>query len=1059
MTAVVACRTCGTEPLQNARFCHGCGSPVAEADTHAEYKQVTVLFADVVHSMNIAAVVGAERLREIMAELVNRAMAVVQRYGATVDQFTGDGIMAVFGAPVALEDHAFRACLAALELQNQTQHLAAEVDRRDGVDLRLRIGLNSGQVIAGEFGTAVIGYTAIGEQVGMAQRMESAAPAGGVMLSESTARLVAPAAILGDPEMVAIKDTDGPVSARRLLGVASERERTAPAQSTLVGRDLEVNTLSGLLERSMGGRGSVVGVVGPPGIGKSRLVREVMEIARSRGFYVTASFCESHATQIPFHAMAGLFRAAWLEGLDDAAVRTQLRARIPDADPEDLLLLDDLLGIADPNVRLPRIDPDARRRRLTALINTVNLARARTEPVLYVMEDVHWIDEVSESMMADVLAVVGQTPVMAVITYRPDYEGALLRVHGAQTIALTPLTDSETSSLIGELLGPDPSVGGLAATVVSRVGGNPFFAEEMVRELAQRGLLDGERGGYVCRADVDDVSVPATVQATIAARIDRLDPIAKRTLSAAAVVGLRFGTDLLAKLGVEPAIDALVQAELIDQVRFTPAAEYAFHHPLIRAVAYESQLKSDRSEWHRRVAAIIQTGAPDSIDEYAPLIAEHLEAAGEVRDAYGWHMRAGAWSTRRDISAARASWERARQIADALPDSEPDLISMRIAPRTKLCGSAWRGGQSNVDGLVDELRELCTGAGDNASLAVGVTALALQHGNRGQYRESIRLASETMAVLESLSDPTSTIGAATALASIMHEAGQSADVLRWSQTVIDWADGDVPERDFRTGGSPLIALALVFRGIARWWLGQVGWRQDLDDAVALAPRTDPITHPSVVSWKYLAAIQHGVLRADGTAVGELEAALRIAEASGEDTSVANLKTTLGRVLAERDRSVDRQRGSALLAEVREICLQREFFLVNLPVLEIYIARGRVGFADFDEVLPPMRHAVDQLLREGQVVQGIWGSAVLAEALLKRGTGGDMAEAQGVIDNLAKVPDDVSGVVRDIWLLRLRALLAKARGDENTYCDYRDRYRAMATSLGFEGHMDWAEAMP
>src|SRR6201996_2343995 len=183
MTAVTACRTCGTEPLENARFCHGCGSPVQDGDTRAEYKQVTVLFADVVHSMDIAAAVGTERLREIMTELVNRASAVVRRYGGTIDKFTGDGIMAVFGAPVALEDHAIRACLAALGIQEETTRLAAEVKDRDCIELRLRVGLNSGQVIVGEIGSAALGYTAIGEQVGMAQRMESAAPAGGVMLS------------------------------------------------------------------------------------------------------------------------------------------------------------------------------------------------------------------------------------------------------------------------------------------------------------------------------------------------------------------------------------------------------------------------------------------------------------------------------------------------------------------------------------------------------------------------------------------------------------------------------------------------------------------------------------------------------------------------------------------------------------------------------------------------------------------------------------------------------------------------------------------------------------
>ena len=208
MTAATACRTCGTEPRAGARFCDGCGAPVTEQDSRGEYKQVTVLFADVVHSMDIAAVVGAERLREIMAELVNRAAAVVQRYGGTVDKFTGDGIMAVFGAPAALEDHAFRACLAALGIQEEVKRLAVDARDRDGVELQLRVGLNSGEVIAGELGSGPFGYTAIGEQVGMAQRMESVAPPGGVMLSASTARLVEGAATLSGPELVQIKGAE-----------------------------------------------------------------------------------------------------------------------------------------------------------------------------------------------------------------------------------------------------------------------------------------------------------------------------------------------------------------------------------------------------------------------------------------------------------------------------------------------------------------------------------------------------------------------------------------------------------------------------------------------------------------------------------------------------------------------------------------------------------------------------------------------------------------------------------------------------------------------------------
>ena len=488
---------------------------------------------------------------------------------------------------------------------------------------------------------------------------------------------------------------------------------------------------------------------------------------------------------------------------------------------------------------LPQIDPDARRRRLTALINTASLAR--TEPALFIIEDAHWIDAVSESMLADFLTVIPRTPSMVLITSRPEYDGALTRVHGAQTIALAPLDDSDTTALLAELLGSDPSVGELTTIIADRAAGNPFFAEEMVREFVQGGVLAGEHGDYVCRTEVAEVSVPATVQAAIEARIDRLTAPAKRTLNAASVIGARFGADLLAALGLDPVFDELLGVELIDQVRFTPRPEYAFHHPLIRAVAYESQLKSDRAEWHRRLAAAIQEFEPGSVEENAALIAEHLQAAGDLHAAYGWHMRAGAWSTNRDIGAARLSWERARRIADALPADDPDQLSMRIAPRTMLCATDWQGrAVQEGRGRFAELRELCSAAGDKVSLAIGMTGPATELLFAGRSREGSRLASEQMALLESIGDPTLTMGLAFIAFTNWFDVGEFGEILRWSQTVIDLAAGD-PAKGAGFGlGSPL-AVAVAFRGIARWWLGRPGWRQDLDDAVAMARNSDPAT--------------------------------------------------------------------------------------------------------------------------------------------------------------------------------------------------------------------------
>jgi hypothetical protein len=223
--------------------------------------------------------------------------------------------------------------------------------------------------------------------------------------------------------------------------------------------------------------------------------------------------------------------------------RARIRAQAPDADPEDLVLFDDLLGIGDREVELPKIDPGARRRRLAALVNAASLAREA--PSVYVIEDAHWIDEVSESMLAEFLTVIPQTPSLVLVTYRPEYEGALTRVHGAQTIALAPLSDPETATLVTELLGSDPSVAAVRALIAGRTAGNPFFAQEIVRELAERGVLDGDRGSYICGTDVAEVRVPPTLQATIAARIDRLSREAKRTLNGAAVIGSRFGPDIL----------------------------------------------------------------------------------------------------------------------------------------------------------------------------------------------------------------------------------------------------------------------------------------------------------------------------------------------------------------------------------------------------------------------------------------------------------------------------------------------------------------------------------
>jgi hypothetical protein len=488
-------------------------------------------------------------------------------------------------------------------------------------------------------------------------------------------------------------------------------------------------------------------------------------------------------------------------------------------------------------------------------------------------------------------------------------------------------------------------------------------------------------------------------------------------------------------------------------VRFTPSAEYAFHHPLIRAVAYESQLKSDRAELHRRLATGIQESASGSVEKNAALIAEHLQAAGDLRPAYAWHMRASASSANRDIGAARVSWERARQIADQLPDEHPDKLSMRIAPRTMLRATDWQATTiQESQGRFVELRELCTAGGDKVSLAIGMTGLATEHLYAGRAREGSRLASEQMALLESIGDPNLTVGLAFLAFATWFASGDFDEMLRWSQTVVDLAAGD-PAKGAEFGlGSPL-AVAVAFRGVARWWLGQPGWRRDLHDAVAMARNSDPATLGLVVTWTYGVGIVYGVLAADDYAVQTIEEAVQTAQRSSSDIALIYAEYALGVALLYRGAEEDRDHGLKLAVQAREWQRDRVPFLVQVTGVLVAWERARRG--DRDAVIPAMRKAVEELHREGHLGYGIWGTGVLAETLLDGGTEG-LAEAEEAIAWLADLSADDGSAILEITLLRLRALLSRARGDDVAYQDLVSRYRAMAKSFGFDGHIAWAE---
>ena len=438
------------------------------------------------------------------------------------------------------------------------------------------------------------------------------------------------------------------------------------------------------------------------------------------------------------------------------------------------------------------------------------------------------------------------------------------------------------------------------------------------------------------------------------------------------------------------------------------------------------------------------------------LIAEHFEAAGDLHAAFTWHMRAGTWATFHDIAAALTSWRRAQQVADRLPDDDPDRMSMRIEPRSLLCASAFRVGGSGAETGFDELRDLCTAAGDQRSLAIGMAGWVIAQNMKANNREASRLASELVRLLESIGDSTLTVALLANAMIAKHETAEMAEILRLAQYLIYLAEGD-PTKGSLVTESPL-SVATVLRGVARGCLGIPGWRDDIRQAVDMVHSFYAMTFAGVVWFAYILTIPNGLLVADATADRETAEASAMAEQCGDDLVLDLTRTARGVTLVYQD-GPEREAGLDLLATIRERALNQRFSMTLLPITNICTARYKAQLGDIEGAIECSRTAVEELFSPGPSIWSAPTVSVLVESLLCRGSDADMREARAAIDRLAALPTDPGYVLHEIWLLRLEAVLAQAQGDVAGYRHYRDLYRERATSLGFEGHMKWAEAMP
>jgi class 3 adenylate cyclase/tetratricopeptide (TPR) repeat protein len=733
----------------------------------AERKQVTVLFADVSGSMDLAEQQDPEEWRKVMQRFFSILAAAVTRFEGTVDKFTGDGIMAVFGAPIAHEDHARRACYAALQMLDDVSEYAAELRRGSGLNFSTRIGINSGEVVAGAIGEGGgSAYTAIGHTVGLAQRMEALAEPGRAYLTEHAAELAHGFLDLEDLGEFAIKGASQPVRVFELAGVGEARSRLDLARergfSRFVGREREMAALREALERAKDGVGAAVGVIAEPGVGKSRLYHEFVQGCRCDGVEVFQAQAQAHGKSIPFMPVLQMLRSFFGIGDRDAeqVAREKIAGRALLLDPsfaDDLPLMFDFLGVPDPDRPVPQMRPEARQRALGEVLCRLVGNPARRKTLALVIEDLHWIDEGSNAMLSRLVDGIEGSNTLVLVNFRPEYSPPWSASPFYATISLNPLEREDTRELLRDLAGEDPSLDGLDQPIHERTGGNPFFIEEVVRELAEAGYLEGERGGYRLARPIEDAGVPVTVQAVLAARIDRLGRDAKRLLQVASVVGKEVsGRGLGMAAGLDEAEMAGALGELIDagflyEAEMYPEQVFAFRHPLTREVAYGTQLADQRAATHAAAARAMIELNPDRHDELSALIADHLRQGREALEAARWSARAAHWAGHSRPRESLRLWHEVMDLVSGLEEDD-ETAALAVNSRLLQLQFAWRIGMSAEEQrrLATEAEEIATRRNDLRSLALLRMATSVRPGiqHRGDawlaaVRETNRLADES----------------------------------------------------------------------------------------------------------------------------------------------------------------------------------------------------------------------------------------------------------------------------------------------------------------------------
>jgi adenylate cyclase len=975
--------------------------------------------------------------------------------------------MALFGAPIAHEDHAQRACYAALQLRDQIARYGREVKREYGLGFAVRMGLHSGEVVVGKIGDDLrMDYTAQGHTTGLAARMQELASPDTIYLSADLAAPVSGYFELEDLGAFAVKGVAGKVGVFQLQGLGAHRTRfdvsRARGLSRFVGRADDMQVLETALARSREGHGQAVGVVAEAGAGKSRLCFEFLERCRARGLTVLEGHGIAHGKNIPFLPILQIVRAyhGIGEGDDDRAAREKIAGRLLLLDEQfrdALPLLFEFAGVADPKRPAPRMDPEVKQRRLFGMLRKLLEGPGTQGPTVTLIEDLHWLDGGSEAWLAYWVDVIAGTPNLLLVNFRPEYHADWMQKSWYQQLPLLPLGPEAVRELLDDLLGGDASLEGLAEAIHERTRGNPFFTEEVVRTLIESGHLEGARGSFRLVTPVERLAVPDTVTSLLAARIDRLAEREKRLLQTAAVIGKRFPEPILMEVAELPApelteaLERLKSAEFVYEESLYPVAEYAFKHPLTQEVALHSQLREHRRRVHAGVARAIETAHSDKLDEKSALLAHHWEEAGEPLPAARWHRRAAEWAGLSDPAQAHRHWQRVLDLVRELPGSQKEsreMAKLGAVACAQVLNLGWRMGlgDEESEAVFRDGVTMAERSGEARLQALVHAAWAIRLGlNKGDLEGYLGFAREALRLAEQTDDLPLQLEVRSVVMFATGFNGHLAESLALADDLIA-----AYERHPTASGGALLANP---HHTALWWRAYLlACTARLDESERETQRTVALARTrgddELLVWSLSQIQAVAFWRGDpGPVLDCAHQAVEAAERCGSQALVSYAYDFLGRAHCVRE---EWEAAVPALERARAIARETGTNILMMPTVMSFLAQAYLALGDRDRAVAVAREGVAGL---GSANERINAAIGLAHVLLTGVEASDRDEARrlltGALDAIA-----ASGYAAREPFARVElARLAEHEGDPAAReRELREAHR-LWSDMGATGHAE------